>query len=245
MTLGELRLLAPAAARNARDLLTDAEILLERQRWPRAYSLAMLAREETAKAFKCLSVVVLGCPQQARHGIERGHLGKLAMARVMTGLLFPLWKEELELPPSLAEATARMEELARQDDRAKQRGLYADIGPDSSLRQPSDISERDARTAVEGVADIVRIVSFMTSSEMTQIIANPPPEAQAEFAEFMERLTSAHAAGGDDAAAAVLVEQMRINRARFGDQGIVSLSEVASGLADRRSWLTAIREESE
>jgi AbiV family abortive infection protein len=93
--------------------------------------------EESAKAFKCLSVLVLGFPQVSRRDIEQGHRGKLMMARVMADLLFPLWKDERELPPSIAEATARMEELVSQDNKAKQLGLYADIGSNGSLRKPS------------------------------------------------------------------------------------------------------------
>src|SRR5579863_4239222 len=62
LSLKELRRLAPAAAMNARELLTDAEILAERERWARAHGLAILASEEAGKAHKCMSFVI-GVPK--------------------------------------------------------------------------------------------------------------------------------------------------------------------------------------
>jgi len=180
-----LRKLASAAAGNARDLLEEAEILLGHRRWPRACALAVLAGEEAAKAFRCMCVLVIGAPKVSRHDLERDHIGKLTVARIMTDLLFPLIRAEQEPPESVAEATAQMEQTARQDDRAKQRGLYVDIGPDGSLQQPSDITEAEASGVIAGVADLVKVVELMTSNEVLQMIiegySGLPIEVQANY----------------------------------------------------------------
>jgi AbiV family abortive infection protein len=219
LTVNHLRLLAPAAAGNARDLLAEAEILLERQRWPRAYALAVLAGEEAAKAFRCMCVVMIGAPKVSRHDLGRDHIGKLAVARVMTDLLFPLMRAEQEPPVSVAAATARLERAARQDDKSKQRGLYVDVGLDGLLQQPSDISEAEARNAISSVADLVAVAEFMTSDEMMRTIANPPAERAAEVADLMRRASEAYERGGDDAVMTVLTDQIRVNRARYAQSG--------------------------
>lgn len=41
---------AARVAENARSLVSDAELLLEHERWPRAYALAVLSCEEFGKA---------------------------------------------------------------------------------------------------------------------------------------------------------------------------------------------------
>lgn len=53
----ELAQLALASLINAVALLSDADLLLANSRWPRAYSLSVLAAEEFAK-FQTYSVVI-------------------------------------------------------------------------------------------------------------------------------------------------------------------------------------------
>jgi AbiV family abortive infection protein len=204
--------LAPAAARNARDLLADAEILLERQRWPGAYALGVLAGEEAAKAYRCIGVLALGGQKVSRRDLERDHIGKLTVAHVLTDLVFPLVRTQQEPPTSAAAVTDRLEEMARQDNEAKKRGLYADIGPDGALRRPSDIGEAAARNFIASVTDLVAIVSLMTSEGTMQLLANPPAERLAELAPILQRVVEAHDHGGDDA---VLTDQLRVHRARY------------------------------
>lgn len=81
--LGEL---AIKAARNARRLLDDAELLLRRGRWPTAYSVAVLAFEEAGKAWLC--VIAMMVPDDTRQdypfaGMIGAHLDKLMAAHAM------------------------------------------------------------------------------------------------------------------------------------------------------------------
>jgi AbiV family abortive infection protein len=176
LTIQDLRLLAPAAAMNARDLLADAEILLQHQRWPRAHALAVLAGEEAAKAYTCICDVVFGVPRVSRHDLERGHIRKLILARAMTDLVLPLamWDEELLIsePPTPTQVVG----MARQDNEAKKRGLYVDIDADGSLHQPSDIGEAEARNVIASVTDLIGWVSFLTSDKGLELLLNPSTE---------------------------------------------------------------------
>ncbi len=81
---------ALAAARNARRLLDDAELLLKRGRSPSAYSLAVLAFEEAGKAWMC--VVAMMVPDDVRPEWPYGdlitrHVDKLLAAHVMAHML--------------------------------------------------------------------------------------------------------------------------------------------------------------
>ncbi len=53
------------AAQNARDLLAEAEILLDRGRWARAFALAVLASEEFGKGSAAVALAVL--PAETAH----------------------------------------------------------------------------------------------------------------------------------------------------------------------------------
>jgi AbiV family abortive infection protein len=248
LTLDQLRKLAPAAARNARDLLTDAEMLLAGERWPRACALAILAREETAKVIKYLSLALLGALKAynnelneddlgkltlspaltdlgdpgkltlARALANKHHVGKLTIGRGLTDWAFPMMAGEQEIPSSAAAASALTEMRARQDNVTKQRALYADIGPDGSLEQPSDIGEAEARSAIANAAVLVRMAEMMTSDPVMQLMANPMEKSLAEVNDLFARVLQAYEQGGDDAAMTVLADQARINRRRFASK---------------------------
>lgn len=177
LTLEDLRLLAPAAARNARDLLADAEILLENQRWPRAHALAVLAGEEAAKAYACVCDVVFGVPKVSRHDLERGHTRKLQLARAMTDLVIPLARAGQELLTTAPPTPTQVEGMAREDNEAKKRGLYVDISADGSLQRPSDIGESEARAAIASMTDLISWLCFVTSDEVSELLANLPVQA--------------------------------------------------------------------
>jgi AbiV family abortive infection protein len=169
LTIQDVRLLAPAAARNARDLHVDAEILLEHQRWSRAHALAVLAGEEASKAYACVAALASGASAVPRHDLER-HNRKLLLARTVTNLVIPLaeWSEVLltSAPPTPTELV----EMARQDNEAKKRGFYVDMNLDGSLQQPSEIGEADAKNAIAAVSDLVRWVSSFTSDKGLRVI---------------------------------------------------------------------------
>jgi AbiV family abortive infection protein len=168
LTTQDLRLLAPAAAQNAQDLLEDAEILLTHQRWSRAHALAILAAEEASKAYACTCALASGRPTLPRRDLEM-HNRKLILARVVTNHVIPLaeWREELLTTQPLT--PAELVRIARQDNESKKHGFYVDIRSDGSLQQPSDISEAEARIAVADVKDLIRWASGFTSERMLSL----------------------------------------------------------------------------
>lgn len=148
---------ALAAARNARRLLDDAELLLKRGRSPSAYSLAVLAFEEAGKAWMC--VIAMMVPDDARPEWPYGelitrHVDKLMAAHVMAHMLASASSGQ-DMIASLAGIGENLEELAREHNQAKQRGLYADL-LDSTVWEPASITKDDARrmlVIVRGLLD--------------------------------------------------------------------------------------------
>jgi hypothetical protein len=81
-----------AALQNARDLIADAQVLLDQQPWPRACSLAILATEEVAKASTRCILPMLS-DEAAEHfawpldQVNRTHGLKLEIAGMLTHVL--------------------------------------------------------------------------------------------------------------------------------------------------------------
>jgi AbiV family abortive infection protein len=152
--LGEFAL---AAARNARRLLDDAELLFSRGRWPSAYSLAVLAFEEAGKAWMCVFAMMV--PDEVRpdwpYGdLIAGHVDKLLAAHAMAHILAAASTGQ-DVITSLADIGENLDELARGHNQAKQRGLYADL-LDGTVREPSSITKDEARrmlAIVRGLLD--------------------------------------------------------------------------------------------
>jgi AbiV family abortive infection protein len=143
-----------AAARNARRLLEDAELLLKRGRSPSAYSLAVLAFEEAGKAWMCVMAMMV--PDDVRpdwpHGdlISR-HVDKLMAAHVMA-CIFTSANNGRDVIASLGDIGESLEELAREHNRAKQRGLYIDL-TDDTIWDPASITKEEAKRLLVMVRD--------------------------------------------------------------------------------------------
>lgn len=139
-----------AAEANARDLIEDAEILLEKERWPRAYALAVLAYEEFGKGLMALALAAahpsLMTPARLRE-LKSGHIRKLMSAYE---------HEAMVGAPELWVTVPQSRENSRDANLLKQRGFYIDFRDDGSLRVPSEIGEDDARTLVTRVHKIIR-----------------------------------------------------------------------------------------
>jgi AbiV family abortive infection protein len=148
---------ALAAARNARRLLDDADLLLRRGRWPSAYSLAVLAFEEAGKAWLC--VIAMMVPGDVRPDWPYGdlitrHVDKLMAAHVMAHI-FASASTGQDVIASLTDIGGSLEELAREHNQAKQRGLYADL-VDGTVWEPAEITKDEARrmlVIVRGLLD--------------------------------------------------------------------------------------------
>ena len=138
-----------AAEANARDLIDDAEILLERERWPRAYALAVLAYEEFGKGLMALALV-------ASHPslVTSAHLRELKNGHVRK-LMSAYEHEAMVGAPELWATVPQSRENARDVNLLKQVGFYVDFSDDGSLRVPSKIGEDEARALVARVHKMI------------------------------------------------------------------------------------------
>jgi AbiV family abortive infection protein len=146
---------ALAAVRNARRLLDDADLLLRRGRWPSAYSLAVLAFEEAGKAWMC--IIAMMVPDDVRPEWPYGDLittdvDKLMAAHVMAHMLASATSGR-DMITDLADVGENLEELAREHNHAKQRGLYADL-LDDTVWEPASVTPDEARRMVVTVMPV-------------------------------------------------------------------------------------------
>lgn len=141
---------ARAADANAKDLIADAEILMEKERWPRAFALAVLAREEFGKGLMALQL--MGVPPDwvtpARlRTLQGDHIRKLMSAYEHEGMT--------SSPELHDDYLRRSRETAHRANLDKQRAFYVDFAEDGSVRQPSQISEDEARSLVAQVHQMI------------------------------------------------------------------------------------------
>ncbi len=146
----ELSACAVASARNAQQLLYDAEALAGSGSRGRAYSLAVLAVEESGKAAGLTALG--GLPNGMRTHAAAGRLLQWHQLKQVGGLLIaavtfeaPGVAAKLAAMPA-TQVTQILRSLtlsAEEADRLKRRGLYVDMGPSGRIRQPSEITEAE------------------------------------------------------------------------------------------------------
>jgi AbiV family abortive infection protein len=168
---------AMAAIRNARRLLDDAELLLNRGRGPSAYSLAVLAFEEAGKAWLC--VIAMMVPDHVRpewpHGdLINKHVDKLMAAHVMAHMLASAISGQ-DMIASLADIGENLEELARTHDKAKQRGLYVDL-LDSGFWEPASVTKDEARRMVAIVGGLLDHGAYLADPEFITWVSGETQE---------------------------------------------------------------------
>jgi AbiV family abortive infection protein len=161
--LGEFAL---AAARNARRLLADAELLLKRGRSPSAYSLAVLAFEEAGKAW--MSVTAMMVPDDVRPEWPYGdlintHVDKLMAAHAMAHM-FASASSGRDMITSLSDIAENLDKLARKHNQAKQRGLYTDL-IDDTIWEPSSVTQDEASRMVLTVRKLLDHGGFLVDPE--------------------------------------------------------------------------------
>jgi AbiV family abortive infection protein len=154
--VGVLGDFAMASATTARSHLQAAVCLLHGEFWGPAHAVAVIAFEEIGKAW--LSTIAMLSPDELRQefpfgDLERNHQVKLSAARSVRALLTVV-RGDQGAPRNVAEALADLGTLAREDNQAKQRGLYTDY-IDGTIRRPSDITEEQARAMVAAVEDVL------------------------------------------------------------------------------------------
>jgi hypothetical protein len=105
--------------------------------------------------------------------------------------------------------------MARQDNEAKKRCLYVDIGQDGSLQQPSDIGEAAARDTIASRTGLVALVEAMTAHQTMLALGTIPAELRAEVEDVMRRVAEAGETDGTVAAITVMADALRAQRARY------------------------------
>lgn len=118
---------AITSARNSRRL-NDAEVLASCGRYPTAYSTAVLAFEEAGKAW--MTVIAMIAPDSVRaespfRQLIRDHQDKLLAAHALARMLSRMRNGEPVVAGLLADGD--LLGLAREHDKAKQRGFYSDV----------------------------------------------------------------------------------------------------------------------
>jgi len=183
------------ALQNARDLVSDSEILIEHERWPRACSLAVLAAEEAAKAWMCGLMPVLPPDDAASFfawpfaEINRAHGLKLGTAGLVTHMLGNLLAG-VGPQGGIAPRWEDVEASSREDNERKQRGFYVGYR-DGQILRPSELSEQDARRAVARARTLANI-----AEHFLDWTSHLPEELKAAREEIWARMVGAFERGG-------------------------------------------------
>jgi AbiV family abortive infection protein len=167
---------ATAAAHNSRRLLEDAELLASRGRYSTAYSTAVLAFEEAGKAW--LTVIAMMAPDSLRaefpfRQLITAHQDKLLAAHALARMLWRMRNGQPIYMGMLSDGD--LPELAREHDRAKQRGFYADVA-DEVIWDPASISKDEARQMIATVRRVLDEGGMLADPEFIAFAVSGPPD---------------------------------------------------------------------
>lgn len=215
---------AADVAGNARGLLADAELLLEAGRWPRAYSLALLAAEEWAKAYAVLTLSFMAPEMRARIPVREfleWHRLKLASAFLMRMLdaARPGVAGRVAAMPDLASVLTTAGQQADDANAAKQRGLYADLLADGTVSLPSAVTEAEAAEAVARAREAGISAALLHDPDALVKFADPPAEALALADVLFGCLFEAEVDGAQAAAALIADMATRLSPAEDPEAG--------------------------
>jgi len=193
-----------AAARNAQDLLHDAEVLADSGRSARAHSLAALAIEEVGKAGSLATLAAM--PENVRAQAPLGRMLEWHQLKLVGGMLIaavpfapvpfvpPVLGTKLatipvtELAQLLDDARASAEEL----DRTKQSGLYVDVDRGGQVREPSGLTADCMHEQLGRARQAASSASPLLAPAAPPRIARPGPES----VEYSRAVVSAFAEAG-------------------------------------------------
>ena len=202
---------AVAAARNARGLVQDAELLSGAGRLARAYSLAGLAVEEVGKAGSLADLAAMPENLRARAPVGRmleWHQMKLVAGQLIAAVPFggSMAVRFVTMPLSeVAEILDNARAFAEDVDRLKQRGLYVDVDRNGQVREPSEVTAAEVREQLDNARRAASAACVLLDPSAPVWLANP----EAAAAEFSRALVSAYAEAGHhrspEAAADVLL----------------------------------------
>ena len=175
---------AVAAARNARGLVEDAELLAAAGRPARAYSLAGLAVEEVGKA-DCLAALA-AMPENLRARAPVGrmlewHQLKLVAGQLTASVPFgaPGKASRLVTMPlsEVAEILDNAQAFAEHMDRLKQRGLYVDVDRSGHIREPSEVTAAEVRDQLNRARQSAAAAEALLDPAAPLWLADPGPVA--------------------------------------------------------------------
>jgi AbiV family abortive infection protein len=145
----DLLAIARAAQANAEDLLGDAELLADHERYSRAYALATLAWEEVSKAYLCGWAICSTQMTPEKFWTDfRSHESKLADAHYDAEYLRP------EPIGTVLEHYKKMIGGSRSTQNQKERALYVDYRRGKVL-VPGQIGQRAAQAQIRSVRRVL------------------------------------------------------------------------------------------
>jgi AbiV family abortive infection protein len=212
----ELSACAVASARNAQQLLYDAEALAGSGSRGRAYSLAVLAVEESGKAAGLTALG--GLPNGMRTQAAAGRLLQWHQLKQVGGLLIaavtfeaPGVAAKLAAMPAtqVTQILRSLSVSAEEADRLKRRGLYVDMGPSGRIREPSEITEAEVTSQFVRARQATASAGMLLDPEVQARIARPPAEAIELCGALASALTRAGYTRTPEAAADVILDAVR------------------------------------
>jgi AbiV family abortive infection protein len=212
----ELSACAVAAARNAQELLYDAEALAGSGSRARAYSLAVLAVEESGKAAGLTALA--GLPHGMRTHAAAGRLLQWHQLKQVGGLLIaavtfetPGVAAKLAAMPAskVTQILRSLSVSAEEADRLKRRGLYVDMGPTGRIREPSEITEAEVISQFARARQATASAGMLLDPEVQARIARPPTEAIELCGALASAVTLAGYTRTPEAAAEVVLDAVR------------------------------------
>jgi AbiV family abortive infection protein len=212
----ELSACAVASARNAQQLLYDAEALAGSGSRGRAYSLAVLAVEESGKAAGLTALA--GLPNGMRTHAAAGRLLQWHQLKQVGGLLIaavtfeaPGVAAKLAAMPAtqVTQILRSLSVSAEEADRLKRRGLYVDMGPSGRIREPSEVTEAEVTSQFVRARQATASAGMLLDPEVQARIARPPAEAIELCWALASAVTLARYTRTPEAAAQVMLEAVR------------------------------------
>lgn len=215
-----------AAARNARDLLYDAQVLAQAGCAPRAYSLAALAVEEAGKASSLAILTMM--PNDLRARAPVGRMLEWHQLKQAGGLFIAAVPCRMqEIAPTLAAmspgelaqfrtALTALRAPADEADRLKRSGLYVDVGRGGQIREPSEITETDVISQLARAGQVTSAAGQILEPEAQALLADPVAEMVELSRAAVSAVTEASHARTPEAAADVVLGIVSELRARTG-----------------------------
>jgi AbiV family abortive infection protein len=215
-----------AAARNAQDLLYDAQVLAQAGRAARAYSLAALAVEEAGKA-SSLSILTM-MPEDLRARAPVARMLEWHQLKQAAGLFIaavPCRVQEIGpslvamAPGELAQfltVLTDLRALADEADNLKRRGLYVDVGRGGRIREPAEITETEVIDQLAQAAQATSAAGQLLEPETQAMLVDPVAEMVELSRAAVGALAEASHGRTPEAAADVVLKMVSNLRAQMG-----------------------------